>query len=98
MHMTNYATWQEVPAYQTLRMYVFQCESKHHISREMLGELNVHPYEQNWNAFLTHTGETWVMREELEVVERASKGFVYHTPSPSPGVKNAAGTIVFDTN
>ena len=97
MRMTGYATWQEAPAYQTLRMFVFQCESKHHISKDMLRELNVHPYEQTWNAFLAHAGETWVMRGELEAAEKASKGFVYHTPSPSKVAKREGGKRILDT-
>lgn len=80
MTVPNYATMLEAPAYRALRMYHFQCKTKHNIPHEMLCELNVQPYKQSWRSFLAHAEETWVMREELDAAEDATKEAVYHDP------------------
>ena len=79
-------------------MYLSQCKAKHNIPKATLGELNVHPYGQSWKTFLAHAEETWVMREELEVAEKAAKGFVYHIPSPSLSIRGTSRRRVLDTH
>ena len=76
MAMTNYVTMLEAPAYRALRMYHFQCKTKHNFPQEMLAELNVQSYERSWRSSLAHAEQTWIMQEELAAAEKATKEVV----------------------